>query len=170
MLLHTEKLIGSLSLLPITLYTQGFVLQRSAYITPSSTISNKYILNINYDVLKKLGKEYILRFYITLKFHLSILLKLFINFYLGNFVHLLLCLFSIKWPNKREIHMPKSISTFSLNFVLSQTFQKFKNIKEKFHFTTFFLLLIPQCFQIISETEQEMLKYCQPGFLIEFPI
>lgn len=72
---------------------------------------------------KKLGKEYILRFYITLKFYLSILLKLFINFNLGNFLHLLLfCLFSIKWPNKREIHMPKSVSTFSLNFVLSQTF------------------------------------------------
>ena len=34
---------------------------------------------------KKLGKEYILRFYITLKFHLSILLKLFINFNLATF-------------------------------------------------------------------------------------
>ena len=86
-------------------------------------------------------------------------------------MHLLLfCLFSVKWPNKREIHMPKSISTFSLNFVLSQTFWKFKNIREKFHFNYSLVLLIPQCFQIISKMEQEMLKYCQPGFLIEFPI
>ena len=64
--------------------------------------------------------------------------------------------------------MPKSISTFSLNFVLSQTFWNFKNIREKFHFHYILLLLIPQCFQIISKMEQEMLKYCQPGFLIEF--